>query len=586
MIARSSGTLTTEFGHEMEAERDSWLRRRFLWYNGVMLGMLALSLVAAILGLVLTIFGGDLVKAVPGQATAQVYAIIATLVSGGLHGAAFWHGYRHGGSRATLLRMVFGIIVLGGALSLLRGAASAAQMTEGYNAKAREAARADADGRRDIGMGIRIKTDAAKEPAAVSVPDADTDSEDQAEISTLDGPRAPVASASDALILIPHWLRSALVNLGGLAHILVAHIFACFFLPWTARESVRPIIPLLALNAVITLLFMKQAPLYGTLAIAVSPLVAVPGVAVCWWRNSRFHEQFTFAALRGRYLEIKRELTDARRIHESLFPVPESRGVLHFEYLYQPMRLIGGDFVYARFDEPNPSDPANLGLSLLVVDVTGHGIPAALTVNRLFGEIERLFAENPRIEPGELLRGLNRYVYLTLTQHDQYPTAIAFRIDPAAGTVRVSSAGHPTAFIRGVDATIEDVHSTCMPLGVAEPAAFDPCPMTYRFGPGDALLAYTDGASEARDGAGREFTIGGLRRTIASCGSVAPGAWSRLLLTAVDRHRQGSPTDDTLIVEVSRPLVASPGLNSAKDPAHSLFSPAPSPMRAEQPEPT
>src|SRR5690606_28540475 len=97
-------------------------------------------------------------------------------------------------------------------------------------------------------------------------------------------------------------------------------------------------------------------------------------------------------ALATRYGEFRRELTDARRIHESLFPKPKCEGDVHFLYLYEPMRQIGGDYLFVSCA---PTDDGRREmLSFVVIDVTGHGIPAALTVNRLHGELSRLFAED------------------------------------------------------------------------------------------------------------------------------------------------------------------------------------------------
>lgn len=571
-----SGTLTTEFGHELEAERESWLRRRFLWYNGVLFGLLTLSLAASVFGLIVLGVVRTDGDEPPGGMGTQILASVGTLVSLVLHGAAFVFVYRHGGRRDEILRMVFWLVVLTGTLSLLMGAFSFQRLTDSYQATPRAQAALADEGRRDVGMGISVK-----EPPKAGAEGSNADHADPAtqkavapagsEKSRIKKGDAPSDSAGpaalrgvdrDATLLIPQRLRGALVSASGLAQILITHVFACVFLPWTVRESVRPIIPLLGLNAIITVCFMSSAYGLGLGVIALSPLVAAPGAAICWWRNSRFHQQFTFTLLRGRYAEIKRELTDARKIHESLFPTHDARGVIQFSYLYQPMRSIGGDFVYARFDDQPSGDPAHFGFSLLLIDVTGHGIPAALTVNRLFGEVERLFAENPRIEPGEVLRGLNRYVYLTLAQHDQYPTAVAIRFDPERGELRAASAGHPPAFIRTVDHRILDVESTCVPLGVLEPGIFDPAPCTLAFGPGDTFITYTDGASEARAADGRQLTTEGLRRAMAAAGAAPTGEWPRLLITAVDRHRHGPPADDTLIVEVARTLLPAPSLDS------------------------
>jgi serine phosphatase RsbU (regulator of sigma subunit) len=199
------------------------------------------------------------------------------------------------------------------------------------------------------------------------------------------------------------------------------------------------------------------------------------------------------------------------------------------------------------------------------VDVTGHGIPAALTVNRLHGELDRIFAEVPETSPGEALALLNRYVHLTLSSHSVYVTALCVRVDSKRGALEYASGGHPPAFVRAVDGTVEQLDSTAFVLGACPAPDFKPEQRTVRFGPGDSLIAYTDGAIEARDSTGRYFGIVGLQKVIAGGKSDAAAksgdaGWTGAVLSAVDRYRFGPPADDTLVVEISRPLDSAAGV--------------------------
>jgi serine phosphatase RsbU (regulator of sigma subunit) len=91
-------------------------------------------------------------------------------------------------------------------------------------------------------------------------------------------------------------------------------------------------------------------------------------------------------------------------------------------------------------------------------------------------------------------------------------------------------------------------------LGAVPTEAFDAGERCVRFGPGDSVIAYTDGAIEARDQSGRMLRIEGMLRLVAH-----PETWRgaqpcEAILRHVDQHRYGPIADDTLIVEVSRPL--------------------------------
>lgn len=331
------------------------------------------------------------------------------------------------------------------------------------------------------------------------------------------------------------------------------HLLAALFLPWTAWQAARPIIVLMILNAA-AVVTISQLPWPDRLVqIALSPLVGLPGVFVCWIRHGRRTERFKLRFLQSRYGEVRRDLIDARRLHESLFPEPIHEGPLRLCYEYVPMRQIGGDFIF--FRQGLGAIDAEHAIFVLA-DVTGHGVAAALTVNRLYGEIERLLAEQPETSPGDLLANINHYVHLTLAPHSVYITALIVRIDLAASMLTYASGGHPPAFVRAVDGTIEELESTAFMLGVCARDSFHADEQRVRFCPGDALIAYTDGATEATNARQRMFGINGLRRLIASVQIPTGGSWPSRIVDAVSAHRSGPPGDDTLVVELYRPIGA------------------------------
>ena len=332
----------------------------------------------------------------------------------------------------------------------------------------------------------------------------------------------------------------------------VTHLLACLFMPWSAWQALRPMMVVLGVNALATLL-IRHPVWTGAMGadewarLIASPFLAIPGTFWCWTRHSKRVKDFRFKFVNSKYSEMRRELVDARRIHESLFPGMIDRGPVRFAFEYEPMRQIGGDFLSSH--RCGAKDGAENGmLSVVLLDVTGHGIPAALTVNRLHGELERVFAEMPDVGPGEVLRLLNRYVHLTLATHSIYVTGMCLRVDCERGEVEYASGGHPPAFLRAVDGTIEELPSTAFVLGACPDEAFDAAPRTLRFGPGDTILAYTDGAIEARNESGTMFRIDGLRRMVASVDGRCPTLWPRIFKDEVIGFRGGPPEDDTLLL--------------------------------------
>lgn len=352
------------------------------------------------------------------------------------------------------------------------------------------------------------------------------------------------------------------------------HVLACVFLPWTPEQAIRPIGIVLVLNALVVLLFANMGAGYKSFTIIMSLFAAGPGVFIAWFKHSRRMQSVRVQMIQSRYGQMRRELVDARRIHEALFPSPITHGPLRLDYRYEPMRQIGGDYLYARFAPvPEGASEETAPFNVLLLDVTGHGIAAALTVNRLYGEVERLFAENPHVGPGEVLSALNKYVHLTLANHSVYATALCMRFEPASDRVHFASGGHPPAFICTADGKIEQLDSTAFVLGACAAQDFDANVQTLRFEPGDALFAYTDGAIESRDDRGRMLGVNGLLRVLAGCVNARRSAnglaigFSSAVLSAVESHRAGLAEDDTLLVEVARSSEARAVLSKRVDSA-------------------
>ncbi|MBX9735653.1 MAG: serine/threonine-protein phosphatase [Phycisphaerales bacterium] len=392
-----------------------------------------------------------------------------------------------------------------------------------------------------------------------------------------------------AMLLYPVYTRERVLPIES---VFLMHVIACACLPWSLKDAIRPMLPLLGLSAAMILVIVLSGGvsmarvLQAVGLIVFSPLVLAPGAIVATikdkWRTELFRTRF----FESRYGQMRRELVDARTLHEALFPKAETRDGIRLDYRYEPVRQIGGDFIFARWTPERPDDivppgqtppnePRVESLTVVLLDVTGHGLSSALTVNRISGELERLFAEDPATGPGEVLRALNRYVYLTLAPHAIYATAMVARVDRVAGgdscTLRYANAGHPPAFVLGsVSTTGTDgvttldprlIPSTAPMLGVLSSDEFDPDPRTMPLRPGERFIAYTDGAVETKNVRGDLFGVERMRTLLsprtssagASSATLADPAlgWSQTVINAVDAFRSGLPTDDTVVVEIA-----------------------------------
>lgn len=338
-----------------------------------------------------------------------------------------------------------------------------------------------------------------------------------------------------------------------------AFLMACIFLPWSPRDVLRTVGVVLGLHAVVYMA-THRPPSLAWLWLVAFPVFVAPGVVVCWVKYSTRMHSYKMRFLTNRYGEVRREMTDARRIHEDLFPQPRDVGDIVFNYTYQPMRLIGGDYLYCY---ESPGIEGRVPVNVVLLDVTGHGLAAALTVNRLHGELERIFAEDPHAQPGHVLGLLNRYVHLTLAQHSIYASAVCLRIDPTTNELTYANAGHPPMFLRGIDGTIEELDSTAIVLGACRPEDFQADPQSHTFVPGDMLIAYTDGAMEARDDKGKCIGRQWLTGMIAGA-KYEPGEWPRRIIAELDARRTGPPEDDTLVIEVQRRLATDAAVRNAE----------------------
>jgi sigma-B regulation protein RsbU (phosphoserine phosphatase) len=235
------------------------------------------------------------------------------------------------------------------------------------------------------------------------------------------------------------------------------------------------------------------------------------------------------------------ELAIARRVQVSLMPtLPNRLGPWAVAVAYEPARVVGGDF-YNLHEAPDR--PGTLRLA--IADVTGKGITAALLM-AFARAILRAAADNSD-GPAEALRRANR-VFSRDVRSGLFLTAFMAELEPS-GEVRFASAGHEPPLLRRA----RTGRVTALPeggpmLGLVD--EIDPPEGRIRLEPGDLLLAYTDGVTDAREGAGRRFGEVRLRRLLRR----ATGGPQAIVDEIVRATCVGGPpaADDVTVVAVSR----------------------------------
>lgn len=223
--------------------------------------------------------------------------------------------------------------------------------------------------------------------------------------------------------------------------------------------------------------------------------------------NAELHRQ----ALEKERLE--REVELASQIQRQILPTaPPAIPGYELVGWNRPARHIGGDYYdFLRL-------PGGDHVALVVGDVSGKGVPAALLVSTLHSSL-RLLTEREPIAPAMCER-LNRHI-LESSSANKFITMILTELAPATGELRYLNAGHNPALVRRAGGELHELPASGMPLGLIEGARFSAESVTMA--PGDLLCLYSDGITEASGPDDEEFglarlgelLVGGDRRPLA-----------------------------------------------------------------------
>jgi serine phosphatase RsbU (regulator of sigma subunit) len=228
-----------------------------------------------------------------------------------------------------------------------------------------------------------------------------------------------------------------------------------------------------------------QAPLFR---VGDSP-VTVPTLSSTLLLISLLYAAWRYSTEQSeRQSALQQEFRSAQALQQVL--VPESLPVIagyRFTSAYRPAQEVGGDFFQL-------IALANDAALLVIGDVSGKGLPAAMAVAMIVGAI-RSTAEATS-EPAAMLESLNRRLYGRL--RGGFATCLAMRMD-AEGRCAIANAGHLPPYLNGREVEI----LPSLPLGLAPDLKYES--MELQLGSGEPLVLYTDGVLEARNGEGELF---------------------------------------------------------------------------------
>jgi serine phosphatase RsbU (regulator of sigma subunit) len=240
--------------------------------------------------------------------------------------------------------------------------------------------------------------------------------------------------------------------------------------------------------------------------------------------------------LERQLLAIRHELETARQIQESILPqtLPQQKG-LDMCAKYVPMTSVAGDFYdFLVIDEKR--------IGILVADVSGHGMPAALIASML--KIAFAAQAANADDPVKVLAGLNQALVGKFQGH--YVTAAYALIDTEKQTLRYSGAGHPPLVVRdGASGNVSAVEENGLFLGYFAKVKYVEVEVPFR--DGDWLLMYTDGISEMMNASEEQFGVDRLQQFLKeSAATNAEGLVGNLMdhLTVFSGRASGEDPDD------------------------------------------
>jgi len=248
--------------------------------------------------------------------------------------------------------------------------------------------------------------------------------------------------------------------------------------------------------------------------------------------NAQLHEN----ALRQHALQ--RDLELAHKVQRGLLPAspPRVQGYQFFDY-YEAALQVGGDY-YDYIELPGGR------VAVVLADVTGKGVSAALLMAKLSGEVRFCLASEHR--PATALCHINAS-FCRSGWDDRFVTFVLAVIDPAKNEVTVVNAGHMPPLVRNASGTVEEIGAdeAGVPLGVDTDFPYEQS--VRRLMPGELVTMFTDGISEAMNSTGELY---GLTRLRAQVGApfTSAAVLGRKILDDVKNFASGHPQSDDMCI--------------------------------------
>jgi len=232
---------------------------------------------------------------------------------------------------------------------------------------------------------------------------------------------------------------------------------------------------------------------------------------------------------------MKRDLEIAREIQQWLVPnAPPTLPGVDIAFATRPANTVAGDYYDAFERPPAPGSTEPGPLLLVVADVAGKSVPAALLMATFQASLDTLAAMPGPLD--ELVRALNRYSCAHSLGGLRFTTAFFAELDASRRSLTYIGAGHNAPVLRHPDGRIERLTEGGPPLGIpAEDVSASYVCTRIAVAPGDVLVIFTDGVVEALDQKETEYGETRMIACIQSVGQSDAASILHQLMSDVDR---------------------------------------------------
>jgi hypothetical protein len=246
-------------------------------------------------------------------------------------------------------------------------------------------------------------------------------------------------------------------------------------------------------------------------------------------------------------VSLKRDLEIAREMQRMLVPqsAPAVAG-MDIAFATRPANTVAGDYYDAFLRGGGKS------LMLFVADVAGKGIPSGLLMARFEASVHLLCDESAPL--AEVMERLNRAIWERSGGGRHFITCFAAELDVESRALTWVSAGHNPPLVVRSDGKVERLAQGGLPLGMFPGARYESGRGELR--PGDALVIYTDGVTEAADPDDVEYGDARLEKLAMGFGDAPAAECMRRLFAAVDEFAGTAPQSDDITCLVLRVAAA------------------------------